>query len=290
MATSLKFLVLATALLSFQALSAQERQTIQVDEAILEYEVAGNGPAVVLLHGLANSLESWNFLFPVLSENYRVIRLNRRGYSTSTGSPDTSLDPLDVLALMDSLGIERAAVVGHSQGANSALRLALTFPERVGALILYGAAPPRGLGLPRTMADRFPEGQAAIARNQGMAAWVALWDGHSINNGFVDGSEGQKIAEAMLRAYDGRNLRDPQPSAAVTPSPDIERLSEINAPTLVINGEFEMPSFQIAGDVFAYLIPNASRVVVEGGGHQVHLQQAEAFNNQLLRFLDTVSW
>jgi 3-oxoadipate enol-lactonase len=288
--TKQKFLIFALALLGFHSLDAQERRTVQVDGAILEYEMAGEGPAVVLLHGWANSLESWNFLFPVLAENYRVIRLNRRGYSTSTGNPDTSLDPLDLLVLLDSLGVEQAAIIGHSLGARSALRFVLEFPERVGALVSFGAPSPRGLGLPRIGPDRFPEGQAAIAREQGMAEWAALWDGHPILDGFIEGSTGQKILAAMLSDYDGRDLFNSQPPAAATPPAEVGRLSEINAPTLVITGNLEMTSFQIASDVVAYLIPDARRVVVEGGGHHVHLQQPDRFNSEILQFLDTVKW
>ena len=121
-----------------------------------------------------------------------------------------------------------------------------------------------------------------------MAAWFALWNGHPINNGFVDGTEGAEIGLAMVEAYDGRDLLNPQSSANATPSPDIARLSEVSVPTLILTGELEMPYFQIAGNVLAYGIPGVERVVVSGGGHSVHLQQPERVNNEIIRFLSVI--
>jgi 3-oxoadipate enol-lactonase len=281
--------LLAVTVLWPQSLQSQELRSIQVDGAVLQYEVAGSGPAVVLLHGWAHDLDSWHFLFPVLAEHYTTIRLNRRGFSTSTGHPDTSLDPLDLLALLDSLGVQRAAVIGHSQGADGALRFALEFPERLTGLVLFGSGPPSGFGLPWNGPDRLPAGYVRVAREEGMEAWLGLWDGHPISNGFVEGTEGAEIGFAMVAGYDGRDLIDPQPSANSTPDPEIGRLSEINGPTLVISGEFEMPYFQIAGDVLAYGISNANRVIVEGGGHSVHLQQPDRFNREILQFLSMIN-
>ncbi len=188
--TMKQFLVLVVATTcATGALQAQDLRSLPVEGAVLQYEVAGTGPAVVLLHGWAHSLESWHYLFPDLAETYTTLRFDRRGFARSSGMPDTSLDPLDVQVLLDSLGIEKTVVVGHSQGANSALRFALEFPERLSGLILLGSGPPSGLGVPWNGPDRLPRGHAQIAREEGMAAWLALWNGHPINNGFVDGTE-----------------------------------------------------------------------------------------------------
>ena len=116
----------------------------------------------------------------------------------------------------------------------------------------------------------------------------AMFNGHPMANGFIEGSEGSEILTTMFRAYDGRDLLEPKPSANATPPPDVGRLSEIVVPTLVITGEMEMPYFQIVSDALAYGIPNAERVVVPGGGHSVMLQQPERFNGEIKRFLAAV--
>ena len=74
---------------------AQER-SISIDDIKLRCEIAGNGPAVVLLHGWGVNLDSWHFLFPSLSDKYTVIRYDRRGFGQSGGRADQSLDPIDL--------------------------------------------------------------------------------------------------------------------------------------------------------------------------------------------------
>jgi pimeloyl-ACP methyl ester carboxylesterase len=265
-----------------------QKELLSVDDVTLRYEVAGKGPAVVLLHGWAQSRESWHFLFPELPDEYTVIRYDLRGFGQSGGSPDESLDPIDVRNLLDSLGLDRAVVAGHSRGARSALRFALAFPERLSALVLYGCGQLSGFGLPRNGPDALPSGLVQTARELGPDAMRARFDGHPIANGFVEGTEGLRIFMAMWKAFDARGLLDPKPSAEATPPADVGRLVEVVAPTLVITGEMEMPYNQILADALAYGIPNAERVVVPGGGHSVHLQQPERFNGEFKRFLTSV--
>lgn len=263
-------------------------QYLSLDGVKLRYETAGSGPAVVLIHGWAVSLESWHFLFPDLLDEYTVIRYDRRGFGKSNGSPDVSLDPIDLRNLLDKLKIEQAILIGHSQGGGSALRFALSFPERLLGLVLFGSEPPTGFGLPWSGPDAMPSGMAQAARNHGLDTVRDMFVGHPIGNGFVQGTEGHRIMTAMFEAYDGRDLLNPEPSAKATPSPNIGRLTEIVVPTLVITGDLELPYLQIASDALAYGIPNAERIVVQGGGHSVMLQQPERFNAEINRFLSSL--
>ena len=282
-------LPLATAifLLAPSQISAQER-FISLDDVKLRYEIAGNGPAVVLLHGWGVDLESWHFLFPNLSDEYTVIRYDRRGFGQSEGPADQSLDPIDLRKLLDELKIDRAVVLGHSQGGGSALRFAFAFPERISGLILFGAGPPPGFGLPWNGPDAFPSGLGLIAKEYGLDSMRAIVYAHPLANGFIEGSEGLNIVRRMFGAYNAQDLLEPKPSANATPAPHISKLSEIKVPTLVITGEMEMPYFQIAADALAYGIPNAERVTVPRGGHSVMLQQPESFNREIKEFLNRV--
>ena len=283
------FILLSALIIGMPGSLHAQDQYLSLDDVTVRYEVAGSGPAVVLLHGWAVSLESWHYLFPALSDGYTVIRYDRRGFGKSGGSADASLDPIDLRNLLDTLEIDRAVVIGHSQGSASALRFALAFPERLNGLVLFGGGPPQGFGLPFNGADAIPvELLAETAREQGLDSMWALLDGHPMMNGFVEGSEGFEIATAMFGAYEGGDLLHPEPSANATPPPDVGRLSEIVVPTLVITGAMEMPYFQIVSDAVAYGIANAQRVVVPGGGHVVMLQQPDRFNSEIKDFLAAV--
>src|SRR4051812_43599737 len=125
--------------------AAQSSRYLSMNGARIHYVVSGSGPAVVLIHGWALDLREWTDQIAALTPRYRVIALDRRGFGKSTGIADASADPGDIRALLDTLGIRSAILVGHSAGANIAERFMVAMPERVSALVLYGGSPPQGM-------------------------------------------------------------------------------------------------------------------------------------------------
>jgi pimeloyl-ACP methyl ester carboxylesterase len=113
-----------------------------VDGARIHYVDVGQGPAVVLIHGFAASLETWAGIIPQLSKNHRVLALDLKGFGW-TDRPEGDYSPPTqariVLGLMSQRGIDKASVVGHSWGASVALAMTLMAPERVTKLALYDA-------------------------------------------------------------------------------------------------------------------------------------------------------
>jgi pimeloyl-ACP methyl ester carboxylesterase len=125
-------------------ISQELKQRLNVDGAVLEYEVVGAGEPVVLIHG-ALLAEAYAPLCaePALTAQYRLVRYHRRGYAGSSrvAAPfSIAQQAADCRALLRHLGIERAHVVGHSSGGVMALRLALDAPEVVHSLILLEPA------------------------------------------------------------------------------------------------------------------------------------------------------
>jgi pimeloyl-ACP methyl ester carboxylesterase len=110
--------------------------------ARVRYTDAGSGPPVVLIHGFASSLETWEMLAPELVKTHRVVSLDLKGFGW-TDRPEGDYSPETqaklVLGLMDKLGIERAAIVGHSWGSSVTLALSLLAPDRVTRIALYDA-------------------------------------------------------------------------------------------------------------------------------------------------------
>jgi len=112
----------------------------------LHYQQVGEGPDVVLVHGITGNLAVWHLhLVPVLAERHRVLTYDLRGHGHSDTppagySPDHMAD--DLLELLDVLGIERPVVVGHSYGADVSLYFAALHPERVREVIAIESALP----------------------------------------------------------------------------------------------------------------------------------------------------
>ena len=105
-----------------------------------------NGVPVILLHGYTDSWRSYERVLPHLPQSVRVLAVTQRGHGDS-GKPDGEYESRvfarDVANFMDTLGIERAVIVGHSMGATVAQRFAVEYPRRVRALVLEGAFMPR---------------------------------------------------------------------------------------------------------------------------------------------------
>lgn len=108
------------------------------------YWSSGQGPEVVLVHGLGGNLAGWHLsIVPELQKNYRVTSYDLRGHGRSDAPPagyTTGDMARDLLGILDGLGIERASLVGHSWGVDIALHFALLNPDRVSELVLIEGA------------------------------------------------------------------------------------------------------------------------------------------------------
>ncbi|MEV4636501.1 alpha/beta hydrolase [Actinoplanes sp. NPDC049548] len=113
----------------------------------LAYRVTGSGRPVLWLHGGGG--QSWDAVTAALADRVRSYVPDLRGYGGSprTGPYGPEAGVRDIVALLDALGLDRAAVVGHSSGGIVAYLLAMTYPERVDALVLEEAPPPTPIDL-----------------------------------------------------------------------------------------------------------------------------------------------
>jgi pimeloyl-ACP methyl ester carboxylesterase len=112
----------------------------------VSYREAGDGPALVLIHGIAGSSETWRDVMPWLAERYRVIAPDLLGHGESAkprGDYSLGSYASGLRDLLAALGYERASVVGHSLGGGVAMQLAYQFPERCERLVLVSSG---GLG------------------------------------------------------------------------------------------------------------------------------------------------
>ena len=100
----------------------------------------GTGPPIVLLHAAVADLRAWDAMVPPLvAAGYRVVRFDARNFGGSTGDDVAFTNRADVIAVLDSLGLERAALVGNSRGGMTAVDTAIESPERVVAVVGVGA-------------------------------------------------------------------------------------------------------------------------------------------------------
>lgn len=257
-----------------------------IDGAQMYYEVVGSGPAVVFVHaGIADN-RMWDDQVAAFARRFQVVRYDLRGYGQTAPVAGEYMHHEELRALLDHLGIARAALVGCSKGGGMCIDFALAYPERVTALVTVGSAP---------QGYEFSAEQPAFW-DEAVAAWkagdlertaeyeVRLWvDGLSRTPDQVDAAIRDKVREMDLIALRneqlglGAELRL-EPAA-------IGRLSEIQAPTLAIVGDLDEPDLVAAADFMASAIPGAQRYVMHGAAHLPNMERPEEFNRVVLAFL-----
>ncbi len=116
------------------------------DNQVIAYEVAGNGPPLLLLHGFPQTRAMWRPIVSALSQDFTIVTADLRGYGASSKPatpPEMSfrLMARDMVSLMDSLGHARFHVAGHDRGARAAHRMALDHPDAVSSLTVMDIVP-----------------------------------------------------------------------------------------------------------------------------------------------------
>ena len=252
----------------------------------------GRGPPLLLLHGFTGSAATWEPLQRALADAYDAIAPSLLGHGRSDAPRDPARYAMeecvaDLVALLDALGVGRAAVLGYSMGGRVALRLALAAPERVGALVLESASPGIADDAERAARLRDDEALAGTIEREGVAAFVDRWERLPL---FASQAALPADVRDALRARrlagDATGLAGSlRGMGAGAVAPAWERLGEIAAPTLVLAGALDERYRTIAAAT-AQRIPGARLAVVEGAGHAVHLERPAEHARLVRAFLD----
>lgn len=237
--------------------------------------------AVILLHGWALDRRMWAPQLSALSPDRLVIALDRRGFGFSSAPPDLARETDDVVAVLDSVGKERAVVVGMSQAGMVATEFALRHPRRVAGLVFQGVR----LGSVAAVAE--PDipvtDYAALARAGRLGDMKALWRGHPLMR-LADGAA-LAIVDRMLDDYSGADLMR---GRTLAKAPDDAAFATIRAPALFLTGELEPPLRRRVADHLSSVVPGAERAEIARAGHLCNLCAPDAYNAALLRFLDPI--
>ena len=258
--------------------------TIHVNGVEFTYELAGRGPAVVLLHaGIADS-RMWDGQFDALAATHTVVRYDLRGFGRTPPAPGPFDHAGDLRALLDALGLARVALVGCSQGSRVALDFALSHPARVERLVLtspavsglrYDGPPPRQAA-ELDAADE--AGDRARVNELEMQIWV---DGPRRRPEEVDPAVRALAADMNAIALANEGVGQEQ-----RPLPAVERLGEVDAPALVVVGELDAARTLVAAGALLGRLPHARGVTIANAAHLPNMEQPEAYNAAVLAFLE----
>ena len=255
----------------------------------LAYAVEGQGPALVLVHGLACGRRMWVHQVRHLCSDYTVITYDQRGHGRS-GAPETAQGysaahlTRDLAGLIDHLGIARCHLVGFSLGGGPALALASSMPDRVASLVLadVGAGAESPFLLP-SLARRW----ISLAERRGMSA---LADEMLRGEFFKTYADRSRRARCHMRA-----LIESTPvhglvftlSEVLAKRKSLFRMTSvlrsIQVPTLVLRGEGDNVC-RSATKLLSQTIPGAPGAVLQGAGHMAPLEAPAAFSEAARAF------
>jgi pimeloyl-ACP methyl ester carboxylesterase len=239
----------------------------------IHYQVTGEtGPALLLTHGYGATSAMFAPNVAALAVGHRVVTWDLRGHGRSAYPTDpadySAANALaDMAALLAELGADRAVLGGHSLGGYLSLDFALTFPERVTALVLIGTGPGYRNDAARDGWNRRANATAARLAERGVAGLGSSAELHSGEHRDATG-----LIHAATQTLTQRDARV------------IDGLPRLAVPTLVVVGAEDTP-FLGAADYMAAKIPGARKVVVPAAGHAPNVSQPEVFNAEVTRFL-----
>jgi pimeloyl-ACP methyl ester carboxylesterase len=240
------------------------------DGARMHFDVRGRGEPLILLHGLTGTRGDWVHVFDLeaLEARYSVVTPDARGHGQST-DPGEAFGfrrcALDLLAILDELGIERARAVGMSLGAKTLLHVATMASDRVTSMVLVSPTP------------RFPETTRALFR-----AFAAAEHSEEERAEMRSKHVGGDRQIDALWHLPARFADDPD-DMSFTPA----RLASIAARTLVVAGDRDpLYPLELACEL-RHAIPRSWLWVVPGGGHvPIFGDERKGFEQRALAFLD----
>lgn len=249
---------------------------------MLTHDLAGEGPSVVLLlHSGVCDRRMWDAQFTALvAAGHRVVRCDLRGFGeTPIDRPHTHCD--DVVELLDTLGVERAALVGSSFGGEVALETAVRHPDRVSALVLLCAGMPgfEASDELRAWGRREDELLEAGDLDGAVALNVDTWLGPEA------GDEARERVRVMQRRAFDVQLAAPEEFHPVDAGVKADDLAGIDVPCLIVSGGHDVPDFRAISRRLADLLPDSQHIDLDWAGHLPALERPDEVSGLLVEYL-----
>ncbi len=262
-----------------------------VQLADIRLHVRDDGPrdasALILLHGLGASLQTWEDWVPSLSEEYRVIRFDLPGFGLT--GPDPTGDYSDersielLLQLMTKLAIDQATLIGNSLGGRIAWRFAAAHPERMDKLVLIS---PDGFASPGFEYEQAPEIPAAMSlMRYSMPKWLLAMN---LKPAYADAAV---VTPELLTRYHDLLLYPGNREAVLQRLRQVELprpqplLQQITAPVLLLWGEQDALIPVSNAEDYAAVLEDSEIHVLAGIGHLPQEEAPQASLQPLLSFL-----
>jgi 3-oxoadipate enol-lactonase len=254
------------------------------DGCSLHYEEYGQGPPLLLLHGLGSSCRDWEYQIPAFAAHYRVIALDMRGHGRSDkprGRYSIRGFSADVEALIEHLNLGQVHVLGLSMGGMIGFQLAVDSPHLLKSLCIVNSAPQVKI---KSINDAWQYAKRwTLARVLGMQTL-----GNAVSRNLFPGPDQADLRQLMAARFAANDKRAYLASFDAIVGWGVQhKLSRITCPTLVISADRDYTPVALK-QAYVNLIPNARLVVIKDSRHATPLEHPEQFNRIALEFIDTI--
>ncbi len=248
------------------------------DDTRIYYEVHGEGPAVLFIHGSGGHHAAWWQQVPHFRENYSVVTIDLRGFGKSSSDQeewDTLEFPGDILAVLDDAGIDRAVMVGQSIGAAAALKLALAHPDRVAGVVLA-----HSLG-----GIDHPELAALVKADRAEAEKLPVLD-RLMSKSFQESQPEMTFLFRQMGTFNTAKMADLRNLAAGGPT--LETLKDLGIRICFLAGENDAVISPTTIRRAHELVEGSQLELIPGAPHSMYWEVPALFNGGVERFLQMV--
>ncbi len=263
---------------------------LQVNGIRLDVETLGTGPPLMLLHGFTGSSSTW-LPFAKAWRGFTTVAVDLIGHGASdspAGPPRYRMDACvdDLAAVLDTLGIQRTALLGYSLGGRVALHFGLKYPERLSALVLESASPGIADAGERQERVRSDERLAQLVERDGVEAFVDHWEQIPLwaSQARLPPAERDALRRQRLHNSTTGIANSLRGMGAGAQEPLFDRLCDVRAPALLVVGALDERYVELA-HTMVLTMPRAELRIIEDAGHAAHFEQPTAFGAIVSEFL-----
>ncbi len=254
---------------------------------ITSYDIAGEGPDCVLVHGVGLNRRIWTAQVETFTNSYKVVTYDLIGHGHSDTLPGPlTLDDFvqQLLALLDTLGLRRIHLIGHSLGALIAIEFALKHPDRVVALVAMNAVFHRSEEQRRAVMERASRLERGEPGNLAEAT-IKRWYGDPVPDALAVHAD---LVRDMLMKTSAEGYAVAYRLFAEADTAHAGRLAGLRTPALFMTGSDDPNSTPDMSAAMAAQCVDAELAVMAGERHMMFMTAAETVNARILRFFEDV--
>ncbi|WP_341316489.1 alpha/beta fold hydrolase [Paraburkholderia sp. IMGN_8] len=252
------------------------------------YNVAGEGAALVLIHGVGMNRSVWAPQVAELQAHFRVVSYDVLGHGASrlpAAEPTLDEYAAQLAALLDYLQIESAHVVGHSMGSLIALEFALRYPARVSSVVALNAVYDRTPTQRAAVMQRAASLETGGIEQPSIDATIARWFDDPVPGHLAEVAE---LVRSLLESVNPEGYARTYRLFASSDRAHVGRLPQLTVPALFMTGECDPNSSPAMSQSMAAAAPNARAEIVANQRHMMNVTAPSVVNQRLLRFFSEV--